>query len=680
MISPLLQWLNAHPEFAGLVTFLISAGESVAVLGTIVPGSIMMTALGALAGAGVIPLWGTVFWAIMGAIVGDGISYWVGHYFKDRLKKMWPFRNYPGLLESGEKFFHRYGAMSVFIGRFVGPVRALVPVVAGMLGMKPLPFVVANVVSAIGWAPAYMLPGILLGAASLELPPDIAIHVMLVLLLISLFAILCLWLLYKLLRLFHKQTDQIQDWIWQQFKHTRSLRPLTVLLKHHDPQKKHGQLNLAFYFLLTVIVFFVLVFHVKAHGPSSLTTNEIIYHLFRGTRASWLDPTMINITLLGQKEVILPVIVAIFAWLLVSKRWRAAFHALALGALAAGSVFLLKNMIRSPRPWGIFHNTETYSMPSGHATIATIVYMGFAFLVASAVKPTYRWIVYTLGAIVPLLVGISRLYLGVHWFTDVLSAWLLGAALVMLIILSYERYAEERVPPLGLTFITLASLMLTFGIYHHLYVGQLTINYTKVDWPPVKIAMNEWWMKNDSLPAYHVSLFGFPSQAINIVWLGSALQIEKTLRGQGWDDPPARDWVSTLHRIADVKSTQYLSMISPQYLDKRPELILVRRATNHKALLVLRLWDANRIIKETGETLWVGTVGVIPRSYSWLYRSRPGEINIDPRLVFPVYDGQAWQWKLLSMDLSTGTKRIINQTIMLIRSKKSLPSPITQNQ
>jgi membrane protein DedA with SNARE-associated domain len=156
--SPIFQWLNNHPNFAGLVTFLISAGESVAIIGTIIPGSVMMTAIGALAGAGVIPLWSTIFWAIIGAIVGDGISYWIGFYFKDQLHYVWPFKQYPYLLGNGESFFRNHGGMSVFIGRFVGPVRALVPLVAGMLGVKPIRFAVANIASAIGWAPAYMLP------------------------------------------------------------------------------------------------------------------------------------------------------------------------------------------------------------------------------------------------------------------------------------------------------------------------------------------------------------------------------------------------------------------------------------------------------------------------------------------------------------------------------------------
>src|SRR5579862_3646671 len=213
-VSPLLQWLNTNPEWAGLVIFAISAGESAPIFGTLVPGSITMTAFGALAGAGVIPLWPTIFWAIFGAIVGDGIGYWIGHYFKDKLHYLWPFKNNPELLQKGEVFFKKFGGMSVFIGRFVGPVRALVPLVAGMLGMKPLRFTIANITSAIGWAPVYMLPGILLGAASLELPPEIALHVILVLLILFLFILLCLWFIYKLSQLIKTQVIQLQNKLW----------------------------------------------------------------------------------------------------------------------------------------------------------------------------------------------------------------------------------------------------------------------------------------------------------------------------------------------------------------------------------------------------------------------------------------------------------------------------------
>src|SRR6185312_13789149 len=102
VLSPILQWINIHPDLAGLITFGISAAESIAIIGTIIPGTVMMTAIGTLAGAGIIPLWPTVLWAILGAIVGDGVSYWLGHHFNERLPSLWPFRKHPSLLQNGE--------------------------------------------------------------------------------------------------------------------------------------------------------------------------------------------------------------------------------------------------------------------------------------------------------------------------------------------------------------------------------------------------------------------------------------------------------------------------------------------------------------------------------------------------------------------------------------------------
>src|SRR5579883_780393 len=386
IVSPLLQWLNANPQWAGIATFIISAAESVAIVGTIVPGSITMTAIGTLAGAGIIPLWATILWAMLGAIVGDGISYWIGHYFKERLHRLWPFKNNPAVLQKGETFVHKYGVMSVFIGRFVGPVRALVPLVAGMLGMKPLQFTIANVTSAIGWAPAYMLPGILLGAASTELPPDIAIHVILVLFLIFLFIILCVWTAYKAFQLLSHQTEQILIHLWESLKKSRHFSLSTVLLRHHNPQKYYGQLILAFYFLLTSILFLCLIFYVKWVGPAHVLVNDALFHLFRGIRNPLADTIMLDITLLGQKEVIIPVAAVLFLWFIITKRLRAACHIFALGFLAAGSIFVFKHLTQTIRPWGIANSPETFSMPSGHTTLAATIYMGIAFMIATTMS------------------------------------------------------------------------------------------------------------------------------------------------------------------------------------------------------------------------------------------------------------------------------------------------------
>jgi membrane protein DedA with SNARE-associated domain len=662
IVSPLLQWLNNHPHLAGLVTFTISAAESVAIIGTIVPGSIMMTALGTLAGAGIIPLWSTIFWAIMGAIVGDGISYWIGHHFKHHLVDVWPFRKHPNLLISGERFLHKYGSMSVFIGRFVGPVRALVPLVAGMLGMKPLQFTIANVSSAIGWAPAYMLPGIMLGAASQELPPDIATHFILVFLLGSMFVLLCLWFIYKILQLLTEQTNQLLNRIWSRLKRSRILSPITILLKHYNPHKKHGQLSLGLFFIATSLLFLALAYYVKQHGAANIMANDVVFHFFRSLRDAHIDSIMISITLLGQKQVILPVVIVVCALLVYLRRWRVAFHALALAVIAAGSVYVMKHILMSERPWGILQSPETYSMPSGHTTLATTLFLGLSFLISRSFRPKNRWPLYLFAVLIALSVGVSRLYLGAHWFTDVLSAWLLSTAVLTFVIILYQRQKIKKVPALKITLVSFLTLAIMFGFYHHKHDVQLHTMYTQVDYPTTTITTKEWWEKNSMMATYHASLFGFPSQPINIEWSGDLEKIKETLTKEGWIKPPVRDLISTIHRLADISSTQYLPLISPQYLDSKPALILTRNANGEKGLLVIRLWNANRLLNEANTPIWVGIVEMVPRSYSWLFRERRIKLPVDALNIFPSKTAaHLWEWKTITLPEK--------QKIILIRQK-----------
>lgn len=677
IVSPLLEWLYAHPELAGLATFIISAAESVAIVGTIVPGSIMMTALGTLAGAGVIPLYETIFWAIMGAIVGDGISYWIGHYFKERLPLLWPFKLYPNLLKSGERFFYRYGSMSVFIGRFVGPVRALVPLVAGMFGMRPLHFTLANLTSAILWAPIYMMPGILLGRASLELPRDIAVHVILVLLLMGMFILLILWFVYKISQLIQIQVHQLQHKVWLKLKRSRYFSSATILLKHHDESREYGQFNLAILFISTVVAFIALACLVKLNGPAHLVINDAVYHLFRGlsVRTPALDNLFINFTLFGQKQILFPVIVVLFFWLFTIKHKRMALHVLALSILTVGSIFVLKHLFNIPRPWGIIYNPETFSMPSGHTTLATVFYIGLALLVTRPIKKSYRWPFFTIATLLVFAVSFSRLYLGAHWFTDVLGSWLLGASLLIFISISYQRKAERPINPWSLLLISVLTMSLVYGIFHYYYFATLQKQYVQVKIPIIAVTRQDWAKMKPILPTYRVSLFGFPSQILNLQWSGDIATIRDTLLQEGWEKPPARDFASTLHRLADISSTEYLPLISPQYLDQKPILILTRFTNDKKNLLVLRLWQSNRVLADTKDPIWVGMISLVPRPYSWIYKSNSDEINISQQLIFPkMTSSQAWYIK--TVPLSKEFLRNSHQSNMiLITNQKFIDKP-----
>jgi membrane protein DedA with SNARE-associated domain len=163
----LLHLLAGHPVWTLTVICLAAFLEAIAVIGTFVPGSTAMFLAGALVGTGSLSLGWALLSAIAGAIAGDGISFWIGKRYKARIVQLWPFRTHPQVLDAGHRFCQKHGAKSVVFARFIGPLRAIVPVVAGMLGMTPTRFYAMNVLSALLWAPAHILPGVVFGASML---------------------------------------------------------------------------------------------------------------------------------------------------------------------------------------------------------------------------------------------------------------------------------------------------------------------------------------------------------------------------------------------------------------------------------------------------------------------------------------------------------------------------------
>lgn len=144
--------------------FLVAIGEAVFILGLFVPSTPVLLLVGGIIATGKLPFWEIYLAAVLGAVIGDAISYTVGHALKDRIRTIWPFRNYLDLLDRGETFFARHGGKSVFIGRFIPGVKAVVPGIAGMMGMPYRWFSIINVSSAFAWAAAHILPGMLLTA------------------------------------------------------------------------------------------------------------------------------------------------------------------------------------------------------------------------------------------------------------------------------------------------------------------------------------------------------------------------------------------------------------------------------------------------------------------------------------------------------------------------------------
>ena len=159
LVQPTLGFIAAHAGWAAAVMFVTAFGESFAFVSLLFPGTSLLIAAGALMAAGSLPYLPIVVGAVTGAVLGDTVSFWIGHRFGGGIARVWPFSRNPELLSSGIPFFSRHGGKSVFIGRFFGPIRAVIPLAAGVMRMPRDRFWFANVTSAIVWAPMLLLVG-----------------------------------------------------------------------------------------------------------------------------------------------------------------------------------------------------------------------------------------------------------------------------------------------------------------------------------------------------------------------------------------------------------------------------------------------------------------------------------------------------------------------------------------
>ena len=157
LLQDLMHWISLHPHAFIVAVFFIALMESLVVLGLLIPGAALLFGAGALMATGTLPIMPIMLSASAGAIIGDFISFLVGHHYQQRLRVIWPFVRYPRLVNRGVDFFVKHGGKSVFMARFIGPIRPIVPAIAGMMTMSITRFLVVDLVASLLWSPVYLL-------------------------------------------------------------------------------------------------------------------------------------------------------------------------------------------------------------------------------------------------------------------------------------------------------------------------------------------------------------------------------------------------------------------------------------------------------------------------------------------------------------------------------------------
>lgn len=421
LLNGMTGWLTANPSWVAVAIFLVAFIECVAIVGIVVPGTVIMFAIAALAGSGILPLSEVLLLGFLGGLLGDAVSYFIGRRFHQNIRQLPGLRTHPEWMEGAEKYFHRYGIASLLVGRFIGPLRPMLPMIAGMCDM-PLPrFVAVSVLAAAGWSIAYLMPGWAAGAAiRLPLPegfwPEAAVVGG------------GLAVLFGL---------SIQSSIRQKRYATRLISALSLVL--------------------VAALFFG--FPLLADFDNGLMT------LIQEHRSEATQHIVVFVTSIGDFRAQLLAASLLIIVLAVARQWRHAAFALTatLGTAIANGI--LKTFFARARPEVLLEPLTTYSMPSGHSSAAFALFMTLAVL-AGRGQPVRLRLTWMLVAGIPALaIALSRVYLGVHWPTDILAGMLLAFCVCAASLAFIQRNVPLQAMSVRVWWLVVPAMTALLGIF-----------------------------------------------------------------------------------------------------------------------------------------------------------------------------------------------------------------------
>ncbi len=600
--QPLILWLQIHPYWALWITFLISFAESLAIIGSIIPGSVTMTAIGILAGTGAMRIDLTLLAATLGAIAGDGISYMLGYLFSDRLLSIWPFSRYPNLISYGKDYFSRHGGKSVLIGRFVGPLRSIIPVIAGMMHMNHWHFYIANIISAIGWSLLYVLPGILIGAASSELSPESASRLFLCILAllggIWLVSIGIHWLVNRIKDLLRIQLHQLWTWLGKQPSSTGLFRLLTPVT-----ETNHYSTAALVSLVLLSSLSFCLVSLLVIQNNYSLAVNKSCHFFLQSLRTLFFDWFFIVIDQIVSPITLVTLFVSILASSLYQRDWRTLGYWLSLTVFCLLICLLLPHLLYIQSPEGML----PLKYPILSLSLASALFSAFLLYVNAYCKPHLTTLIQILLLSGLFLAGLAKIYLGEHWLTYCVGSYLCGFSLSLIHWLFYRRFAPSEeckhfLPGLILVLMTVATLVSTYLNF------QKAMRTHQPCFAQYIFTDDLWWKQTKPLmPIYSTDRIGRSFSLFNIQYAGSLTNLEEALYAFGWRRQNA-SFINLLMLRFSGKDSSKLPLTTPFYLNRKPILVMTYSPHPHSPLQILRIWRSNYHLQHFLQPIWLGSV------------------------------------------------------------------------
>ena len=477
IILPAIEHFNMIGYWIAFLTALL---ETTIGIGLIIPGSTIILFMGALVANGYLDLGDLILFAVIGAIIGDNINYFIGKKYGLRIFKNGFWFIKPAHFKKGENFFEKHGSKSVFIGRFIPSIKEVIPLIAGTFGMKRLPFMVWNIFGAIGWSLVWILSGYFF-AQSIDITKIWLTRA-------GLFFTLILLIFYVFKIIFIKKGKELflfLSSVWKSVKQsiTENQEAQKFANQHKSfflfLQKRLNKNN--FYGLPLTLLSLSLIYVLGLFGGivEDIINSDIIVSadinianflvIFRNAE---LTTFFFWVTLLGKSKIILLFIIAAISilWL-----WKKRLYIIPLLVSISGATvftFIGKAVFHRARPSIAVYTESSFSFPSGHAAIAIAFYGFLAYLLIRNSKNwKYKINIFFAGFITILLIGFSRLYLGVHYVSDVWGGYLVGAIWLIIAIsiseylLSKKQKMRTVCPDIRIKLATAGIIIISIGLY-----------------------------------------------------------------------------------------------------------------------------------------------------------------------------------------------------------------------
>nr|WP_240956458.1 VTT domain-containing protein [Wenzhouxiangella sp. XN79A] len=638
-IEPLL----ADPAMLLAAGFLIAFLEALAVVGLIVPGILLLLLIGAGIGWDP-PLMAALSAAFaLGAMLGDGLSYLLGRRYRDRLAALPPESRTGRWLGRGRAFFRRHGGRSVFIARFVGPLRPIVPVVAGSLGLPARHFLPRMVIACLLWAPAMVVPGALFGE-SLELAAEFGGRLVVLLLVLLIGG----WLAINGVRIGYDLASRRSTW-W--------LKRLGQWLRRHPrlgrlagPLLVPGQrevipvLGLAGVLLLSSAVLLTLLTLALLTASPMLPERVAATTLSGSLRTPLADPVFVVLGLAGSPVVVLVVGLGLAAFFAAAGRRLALIHwglAVGVGSLLAYGLAALLGAL-------------PMYVPGPDLPFAALVLLhGFAAVIAAKDLPATRrkWLYLAVTAAL-MLFGFARLYLGQAQLYSLAIALALAVGWVTLIGIAYR----VRVGPSPRRWAhRLIGLFVMFGLGGAVAANALgygaLLDTQQQPLPSVVVDAERWWTtgaraSGETLSSRRTVLGSAAVQRFDVQLAARAETFRRALDAAGWQPLPPLD--------ANALRAVFRSRLVPEALPHLPrdyngqaQQIARRLPLGDGRWVVLRAWRSSWRLSPDERPVWLIQMRLVePVTVAGLFNTwRRLDDPADEAMQRLRAAGEAWRWR-----------------------------------